>query len=200
VPTIEPNAAVYGCILGVLVAAKERYQLQLRTEEIATHFAQVGLKPDNLTAHLEQLRAWGAVTWSQDTSRVARLEDFHRRRELWQLTAQGHAAHDAVLRVLGAAERAGSLQRALFRDIGENLDALGAAVDADDATATYLGHRDLGGALNDLAANARDFYARMAELRREHALAPERFLAYKHLLIDYLEKFLDDLFCYRVSE
>jgi hypothetical protein len=101
---------------------------------------------------------------------------------------------------LGAAERAGSLQRALFRDIGENLDALGAAVDADDATATYLGHRDLGGALNDLAANARDFYARMAELRREHALAPERFLAYKHLLIDYLEKFLDDLFCYRVSE
>jgi uncharacterized protein (TIGR02677 family) len=37
----------------------------------------------------------------------------------------------------------------------------------------------------------------MAELRREQDLAPERFLAYKHLLIDYLQQFLDDLFRYR---
>ncbi len=40
----------------------------------------------------------------------------------------------------------------------------------------------------------------MAELRREHELAPERFLAYKHLLIDYLQQFLDDLFRYRVPD
>ena len=123
-----------------------------------------------------------------------RLEDFQRRRELWQLTAAGHAAHESVLRVLGAAEQAGSLQRTLFRDIRENLDALAVAVDAGDATATYLRLRDLDGALRDLAANARDFHATMAELRREHELAPERFLAYKHLLIDYLQQFLDELF------
>jgi uncharacterized protein (TIGR02677 family) len=101
--------------------------------------------------------------------------------------------------VLGAAEQAGSLQRTLFRDIRENLDALAAAVDAGDATATYLRLRDLDGALRDLAANARDFHSTMAELRREHELAPERFLAYKHLLIDYLQQFLDDLFRYRIQ-
>jgi uncharacterized protein (TIGR02677 family) len=104
-----------------------------------------------------------------------------------------------MVRVLGAAEQAGSLQRALFRDIRENLDALAAAVDAGDTTATYLRLRDLDGALRDLAANARDFHATMAELRREHELAPERFLAYKHLLIDYLQQFLDDLFRYRIQ-
>ena len=122
---------------------------------------------------------------------MARREDFDRRRELWQLTAAGHAAYDSVLGVLGAADEAGSLQRALFRDIRENLDALVAAVDAGDATATYLRLRDLDGALRDLAANARDFHAAMAQLRREHELDPDRFLAYKHLLIDYLQQFLE---------
>lgn len=193
----EASAPLYGAILAVLVAAKERYQIQVRTEEIAGQLAANGLDTATLTAALEQLKDWGAVTWTQDTSRVARLEDFHRRRELWQLTAAGHVAHDSVLRVLGAAEQAGSLQRALFRDIRENLDALAAAVDIGDATATYLRLRDLDGALRDLAANARDFHATMAELRRDHELAPERFLAYKHLLIDYLQQFLDDLFRYR---
>ena len=101
--------------------------------------------------------------------------------------------------MLGAADEAGSLQRALFRDIRENLDALAAAIDAGDATATYLRLRDLDGALRDLAANARDFHAAMAQLRREHELVPERFLAYKHLLIDYLQQFLDDLFRYQVQ-
>lgn len=195
----EPSAPLYAAILAVLVAAKERYQVQVRTDEIAAELVAAGHDTDHLTSNLEQLKDWGAVTWTQDTSRVARLEDFHRRRELWQLTAAGHAAHDSVLAVLGAAEQAGSLQRALFRDIRENLDALARAVDLGDATATYLRLRDLDGALRDLAANARDFHSKMAELRREHELEPERFLAYKHLLIDYLQQFLDDLFRYRVQ-
>lgn len=193
----EASSPLYGAILAVLVAAKERYQVQVRTEDIAGELATNGLDAATLTSALEQLKDWGAVTWTQDTSHVARLEDFHRRRELWQLTAAGHVAHDSVLRVLGAAEQAGSLQRALFRDIRENLDALAAAIDVGDATATYLRLRDLDGALRDLAANARDFHATMAELRRDHELAPDRFLAYKHLLIDYLQQFLDDLFRYR---
>jgi uncharacterized protein (TIGR02677 family) len=196
---VEPTAPLYAAILAVLVAAKERYQLQVRTEEIASEVAAAGLETNGLTPYLEQLREWGAVTWTQDTGRVARLEDFHRRRELWQLTPAGHAAHDSVLLVLGAADRAGSLQRALFRDIRENLDALGVAIDAGDATGAYLRLRDLDGALRDLAANARDFHATMAKLRQEQELAPERFLAYKHLLIDYLQQFLDDLIRHRLQ-
>lgn len=195
----EASAPLYGAVLSILVAAKERYQVQVRTEEIAAQLAADGHETGTLPSALEQLKDWGAVTWTQDTSRVARLEDFHRRRELWQLTAAGHAAHDSVLRVLGAAEQAGSLQRALFRDIRENLDALIVALDTGDATATYLRLRDLDGALRDLAANARDFHATMAELRREHDLVPDRFLAYKHLLIDYLQRFLEDLFRYRAQ-
>lgn len=192
------NAADYAAVLSVLVAAKERYEVQVRTEHVAAALAAHGFDSSNVTAQLEQLAAWGNVTWAQDTAKVARLEDFRRRRELWQLTAAGHAAHDAIAAVLGAAERSGALQRALFRDIRENLDALADAVDGGDATGTYLRLRDLDGALRDLAANARDFHARIAELRREHEVEPERFLAYKAMLLDYLQSFLDDLVRYRV--
>ena len=195
----EPTAPLYAAILSVLVAAKERYQVQVRTEDVAAALTGHGFETSTLTAAMEQLKDWGAVIWTQDTSRVARLEDFHRRRELWQLTAAGQAAHDAVVRVLSAADEAGSLQRALFRDIRENLDALTTAVDTGDTTAVYLRLRELDGALQDLAANARDFHSAMAQLRREQELEPERFLAYKHLLIDYLQRFLDDLFRYQVQ-
>lgn len=195
----EPTAPLYGAILSVLVGAKERYQVQVRTEDIAEELGAHGVDTATLPSALEQLREWGALTWTQDTSRVARLEDFQRRRELWQLTASGHVAYQAMLAVLGAADQAGSLQRALFRDIRENLDALADAVAGADATATYLRLRDLDAALRDLAANARDFHATMAQLRREHELLPERFLAYKHLLIDYLQQFLDDLFRYQLQ-
>lgn len=187
------SSPIYAAILDVLVGAKERYQVQVRTDEIAGELSAAGFDTTTVTSSLEQLKDWGAVTWTQDTSRVARLEDFNRRRELWQLTAAGHAAHESILRVLGAAERSGSLQRALIRDIRDNLDALAAALDDGDVTRTYLRMRDLDGALRDLAANARDFHARMAELRRDTELEPDRFLAYKHVLLTYLQDFLDDL-------
>jgi uncharacterized protein (TIGR02677 family) len=195
----EPSAPIYAAIMSVLVQAKERYQVQVRTEEIASALATGGFDTASLTGSLEQLKEWGAVAWTQDTGRVYRLEDFNRRRELWQLTAVGHAAHDSVLRVLGAAEHSGSLQRALFRDILENLAALSGAVEVGDATATYLRLRDLDGALIDLAANARDFHATIGQLRLDTELEPERFLAYKNLLIEYLQNFLDDLFRYRTQ-
>lgn len=192
------QASEYLAILAVFVDLKNRYEIQVRTERLAAELEAVGRDTANLTAQLAQLQAWGNVTWTQDTTRVSRIEDFKRRRELWQLTAAGQAAHDAAIAVLHAAEHTGSLQRTLFRELREHLDALGDAVDTADATAVYLRLRDLDAALRDLAANARDFHARIAELRREQEVDPERFLAYKAMLIDYLQEFLDDLARWRV--
>lgn len=193
----EPNADVYAAILSVFAAARERYEIELRTDQVAAGLAASGLPTEGLEAQLRQLDEWGNVTWTQDTARVARLEDFRRRRALWQLTAAGQAAHDSIAAVLGASDSAGSLQRTLFRDIRENLSGLGVAVDAGDAETVYLRLRDLDGSLRDLAANARDFHAAVAQLRREHDVDPERFLAYKHLLIDYLDQFLEHLLIQR---
>ncbi len=193
----ETNAPQYAAILSVLAAARDRYEVELRTDRIAEELARAGVNIDHLESSLDQLRQWGNVTWTQDTARVNRLEDFRRRRALWQLTAVGQATHDAIHSVLGASDQAGSLQRTLFRDIRDNLAELATAIDASDPETVYLRLRDLDGSLQDLARNARDFHAAVAQLRREHDLDPERFIAYKHLLIEYLEQFLEHLMVQR---
>lgn len=189
----EEGAPRYLSILAVFVEARDRYQVEVSTQQVGDALVARGLEVDNLDAALNQLKEWGNLTWSQDTTRVARLEDFRRRQALWQLTAAGHAAHEAVLAVLGADDQQGSLQRTLLRDIRDGLAQLAEAIQQGDADVVYLRLRDLDGALHDLAANARDFHASIALLRREHDVDPERFLAYKHLLIDYLEQFLSHL-------
>lgn len=189
----EEGAPRYLAILDVFVEARDRYQVEVSTTQIAETLTTWGVDTDNLDAALNQLSDWGNLTWSQDTSRVARLEDFRRRQALWQLTTAGHAAHQAVLAVLDADDSQGSLQRTLLRDIREGLAQLADAIRAADADVVYLRLRDLDGALGDLAANARDFHASIASLRREHDVDPERFAAYKHQLIDYLEQFLSHL-------
>jgi hypothetical protein len=175
----------------VLVAAKERYQVEVRTEHLAAELSGMGHDVSHLALQLVQLEDWGAVTWTQDTNRVARLEEFRRRRELWHLTPAGQAAHDAVIRVLGAAEQSGSLQRALFRDIRENLEELTAAVDEGDATATYLRLRDLDGALRDLAAA----YLRhhLALVGREEPLFADDALALVHRASNGLPRALNNV-------
>lgn len=189
----EEGAPRYVAILAVFVEARDRYQVEVSTQEVADALAARAVEVENLEAALNQLKDWGNLTWSQDTTRVARLEDFRRRQAIWQLTAGGHAAHEAVVAVLGADDQQGSLQRTLLRDIRDGLAQLAAAVETGDADVVYLRLRDLDGALRDLAENARDFHASIALLRREHDVDPERFAAYKHLLIDYLEQFLSHL-------
>lgn len=189
----EEGAPRYLAILAVFVEARDRYQVEVSTQQVADALATRAVAIEHLDAALNQLKEWGNLTWSQDTSRVTRLDDFRRRQALWQLTATGHAAHEAVLSILGADDQQGSLQRTLLRDIRDGLAQLAEAVEAGDPEIVYLRLRDLDGALRDLAANARDFHASVALLRREHDVDPERFLAYKHLLIDYLEQFLGHL-------
>jgi len=78
----KPNAPAYGAVPSVVVAAKERYQVQVWTNDIARDLIGAGwYAPASLASTLEQLKDWGAVTCAQDTSRVAHLEDFKRRRE-----------------------------------------------------------------------------------------------------------------------
>lgn len=193
----EEGAPRYLAILSVFIEARERYEIELPTQAISDALAARGVAIDNLDAALGQLKEWGNLTWTQDTARVARLEDFRRRKALWQLTAAGQAAHAAVLAVLDADDQQGSLQRTLLREIRESLALLGDAVDSGDSEQVYLRLRDLDGSLRELAANARDFHASVAVLRRDHDVDPERFLAYKELLIDYLEQFLDHLITQR---
>jgi uncharacterized protein (TIGR02677 family) len=195
------QSAIYAAVLAVLAEAKASYHLQLRTGDIRRRLAgsQIADRFDEfsdraLRPALDQLREWKCVDWVQDPSfRASSVEEYLKRHELWELTPIGEATLRSIILVLDATAEAGSLQRAMFRQIRDALDDLDGAVQVRDAIRVYLRLRDLDLAIGELAANAREFYATINRVAREDRLDDHVFLAYKDQLIAYLQDFHDDL-------
>jgi hypothetical protein len=85
-----PNVALYRRVMGEFVAAKRRFVVHLRTEDLQEALARAEpnghVSMDALADALGQLVEWGNLRADPDTSRVTTVEDFHRARFLYQLT------------------------------------------------------------------------------------------------------------------
>jgi len=188
-----PNARLYRNVLAAFARAKERFIVHLRPEDVA---AELHLDADEqLTQALEQLIVWGNLRADVDTGRVTTVEDFHRKRSLYQLTAAGQAAEQAIEFYEEALRRRGQLQSVALADIAEQLQSLNRfAQDQDpDPAKVHLLLLSLAERFSSLADNAQAF---MSALRRAIDFSDgdvDGFLAYKERLIDYINKFIADL-------
>ncbi len=188
-----PNAELYRRVLRTFAQAKERFVVHLRPEDVA---AELGRDSDDQLAQaLEKLTEWGNLRADADTGRVTSVEDFHRKRFLFQLTVAGQAAEQAVAFYEEAIGRRGTLQSVALGDIAEQLGSLSAlAGQADpDPAKTHLLLLSLAERFASLADNAQAF---MASLRRAIDFSDgdvEGFVAYKERLIDYINRFIADL-------
>jgi len=188
-----PNADLYRSLLLTFARAKERFIVHLRPEDIA---AELRIDADEqLTLALEQLVVWGNLRADVDTSRVTTVEDFHRKRCLYQLAAAGQAAEQAIAFYEEAIGRRGQLQSVALADIAERLHSLKviAAQPDPDRAKTHLLLLSLAERFTSLADNAQAF---MSALRRAIDFSDgdvDGFLAYKERLIDYINKFIADL-------
>lgn len=188
-----PNAPQYRAVMRTFARAKERFIVHLRPEDVA---AELGRESDEQLAQtLEQLVNWGNLRPEPDTSRATTPEDFHRKKFLYQLTAAGHAAEEAIAFYEEAIGRRGSLQSVALEDIAEQLAALLVlANDAEpDPAKTHRLLLSLAERFTSLADNAQAF---MSSLRRAIDFTDgdvDGFLAYKERLIDYIKRFIADL-------
>jgi len=188
-----PNADLYRSLLLTFARAKERFIVHLRPEDIA---AELRIDADEqLTLAIEQLVVWGNLRADVDTSRVNTVEDFHRKRCLYQLTAAGQAAEQAIAFYEEAIGRRGQLQSVALADIVERLRSLKvmASQPDPDLAKTHLLLLSLAERVSSLADNAQAF---MSALRRAIDFSDgdvDGFLAYKERLIDYINKFIADL-------
>jgi uncharacterized protein (TIGR02677 family) len=188
-----PNADLYRNLLRTFAQAKERFIVHLRPEDVA-----VELRVDSdeqLIQALEQLVTWGNLRADVDTSRVTTVEDFHRKRSLYQLTAAGQAAEQAIAFYEEAIGRRGQLQSVALADITDRLRSLRLlAADHDpDPAKVHLLLLSVAERFSSLADNAQAF---MSALRRAIDFSDgdvDGFLAYKERLIDYINKFIADL-------
>lgn len=191
------KALQYRAVCRVMLQAKERFRLHLRPAEIVTLLADDGLDvgTDELTVLLSKLDDWGNLRTDPDTAEVASVEEFYRPRHLYQLTPEGEAAERALRHFEQALVQPGALQTAALRDIRVLLIEL-AALTTDGEPDAAKAHRSLlalSTRFAELTDRAQVFIGnlqRTAELQR---LNHDAFVAYKDLLIDYLERFIGEL-------
>jgi uncharacterized protein (TIGR02677 family) len=188
-----PNAGQYRRVLQTFARAKERFIVHLRPEDVAAELRVAA--DDQLTETLDQLVRWGNLRADIDTARVTTVEDFHRKRSLYQLTAAGQAAQQAITFYEEAIGRRGQLQSVALADIAGQLQALlvlGAEDDPDPAK-VHLLLLSVAERFSSLADNAQAF---MSALRRAIDFSDgdvDGFIAYKERLIDYINRFIADL-------
>ncbi|WP_274918332.1 TIGR02677 family protein [Streptomyces sp. WZ-12] len=192
-----PNSALYRRVMGAFLAAKERFAVHLRPEDV-----HAALTPehrptdlDTVVKALDSLVDWGNLRADPDTSRVTAVEDFYRKRFIYQLTHAGEAAEQALSAYDEALGRRGALQAVALHDIVTQLRALLviAGEGEPDAAKAHLALSALASRFEALAENARAFMGSLQRTIDLHGVEVEVFLAYKDRLIQYLERFIQDL-------
>jgi uncharacterized protein (TIGR02677 family) len=191
-----PNAALYRQVMLAFVAAKRRFVVHLRSEDVVDVLANDGPADEKAIADaLAKLEEWGNLRADPDTSRVTGVEDFYRARFLYQLTHAGEAAERSLAVFDEQLGRRGALQAVALEDIAVGLRAIRElTLDSEpDVGRTGLLLRDLVRRCADLAENAQAFMGSLQRTIDLYELDAEAFRAYKDRLIEYLERFIKDL-------
>ena len=195
---VADHADRYRAVMGSFVAAKQRFVVHLRPEDVQAELTavdEVAPSLDDVSAALEQLRAWGNLRSVPDTARVTSVEDFNRARYLYQLTPAGEAAEEALAAYDAALGRRGALQAVALADIRDRLGELTRQAHAatPDEGLTRQALRDLAAVFDSLADNAQAFMASLQRTIDLHDADVAAFLAYKEQLIAYVERFVGEL-------
>lgn len=190
---VAEKAELYVSVVSALVAAKERFRLQLRPSDVVRELAVSGPEPDHdeVLGALESLAEWGNVSRFYDSAAPETLVEFYGKRFLYQLTPEGAAAHEGV----EAARRAGlagggRLSGVLLPGIVERLEAVRREVADPDPARLYALLLDLFSSFAELADNAGRYMSDLEVETADVAADHERFVAYKRAVFVYLDTFL----------
>src|SRR5688572_11924075 len=116
-----PKARLYRAIMEVFVEHKRRFLIHLRPDDVLHELGRPGrMVPGGLPeveSALDTLASWGNLRAGPDTSRVSSVEDFYRRRLLFQLTQDGEATERALAVFESEIGRRGELQSVALQDI-----------------------------------------------------------------------------------
>lgn len=190
---LAERADLYADVVRALVAAKDRFRLQLRPTDVSRELASTGVhrEHDEILSALEALAEWGNVSRFYDSAAPETLTEFYGKRFLYQLTPEGIAAHEGVeaARQAGLAS-GGRLSGVLLPGIVERLEAVRAEVERPDAARLYVLLIDLFSTFTELAENAGRYMSDLAVETTEVAAGHDRFIAYKRAVFAYLNTFV----------
>ncbi|MFE7277410.1 TIGR02677 family protein [Streptomyces sp. NPDC057623] len=195
----QEKTLFYRVVLDVLLEEEARLGVHLSTAQIRQRVQErLASEPDLLEALpaveglLKDLCGWRNVDWIHNTRHTTTPEEYLERDYLYQLTSAGARVHREMTRIDEDMSDAGSLQASMLPEILSSLAALLRAVREEDG--------DLSGALGAFRRTTEGF-ARLSEdaklfvqglngsLASEEIRDPEVFIAYKNVVVGYLQSF-----------
>ncbi len=191
------KSPLYRAVMQLFVEEKQNFGIHLRPSEVCAALKALGLdaRVEETEAALEQLAEWGNLRGDPDTADVTTVEDFYKKRMLYQLTEAGEAAERAIAFFEEQLGAPGELQATALSDIRDLLCELRVLADADvpDPGKIYSAFVLLRVRFEELTGRAQVFMGSLQKAIDLHTAEESVFLAYKERLIDYLESFIRDL-------
>lgn len=204
---VSTHAPFYRLVLDVLLDEERRLGLHLPTELVAERFhARLathdtsGSTPPDVAAMLAQLHIWGNVDRTHNTHRKGTYQEYLRKDYLYQLTPAGTQIHEHLSRIDAELGTAGALQSSLLPEVLTALHELHRCLGASTGQGRRprAGARDVYRALQrvyhafePMSGDAKQFIQGLNRaLDVDTTLNEEVFLAYKQVVVEYLQTFV----------
>lgn len=193
------EAPEYRAIVDVLFDATAEYRSDLTltgiSEELRRTSPQVALDRDVLERRLTQLHKWGNVDRDRDESWASDLRSYELRAYVYNLSAKGESAHEAVLGLEETLFKTISLQKVTLLRVRSVLEALAEQVllDTPDGDVIHNLAEELHRTFKALTGNAGRFLQRVNHILNTPNLQTNEYLLFKVDTIHYLAEFTDHL-------
>ncbi|HYN28480.1 MAG TPA: TIGR02677 family protein [Dermatophilaceae bacterium] len=193
------EAGSYLAIMRLFTTGMTGLMSDLSAAEITERLVAAGidLDADTVDARLSYLVDHGNLARSPRETEARSVREYLTNRARYQLTQRGELVHRQVEELLGHTDSAREVSSEMLGGILRGLDALAKLptagleqVDPSDIAermTTVFAQFEL------LVTSTRQFYAYLSQVLSRYDLGREEFQVFKGVLLDYLQRFVDDV-------
>jgi len=196
---VADEATSYVAIMRLFTTGMSGFLSDQSAAEIAERLAEHGLEldPDTVEARLSYLVEHGNLARSPRETEARSIREYLTNRSRYQLTQRGELVHRQVEELLAYTDQAREVSSEMLPGILAGLELLTATVAGGIDSADP---RELAGRVTTifaqfelLVSSTRQFYSYLSGVLTRFDLGRDEFVMFKDALIDYLQRFVDEI-------
>lgn len=190
------NADRYRCIMRIFFENYEKLRYWLYQEDVYEEMIKdpffADYRPEQCLQDLTMLTEWRNLNTTQDTKKVASIEEFKNRKFRYQMSEYSVEIERLVIRLENLFIEGASLEPTLLERIRKRIDRF-SEMTGKDKNEVHSWWTDLSNDFVRLNQNYQDYIRELNSVRAEEMMRTREFLLFKDRLIDYLRSFIKGL-------